>query len=68
MLTEAQFIYSLYFDEYYVEEFYKNILKKSIYEYYFSLKFNTEENQNKFTLDELDVIISKIEEKWVENV
>ncbi len=66
--SEAQFIYSLYFDEYYVEEFYKNILKKSIYEYYFSLKFNTEENQNKFTLDELDVIISKIEEKWVENV
>ena len=66
--TEAELLYSLYFDEKYINELYLNILRKSIYEYYFSLKFNTDENQNRFTLGELDLIIEKIEEKWVKNV
>ena len=46
----------------------KHILKRSIYEYYVNLKFNTDENQDKFTLAELDAIISKIEQRWVRNV
>ena len=65
---EAELLYNLYFDEKYINELYLNILRKSVYEYYFSLKFNTDENQNRFTLGELDLIIEKIEEKWVKNV
>lgn len=65
---EAELLYRLYFSDEYVKELYLNIIRKSIYEYYFSLKFNTEENQDKFTLSELNLIIDKIEEKWVKNV
>lgn len=65
---EAALLYSLYFSDEYIEEMYLNIIRKSIYEYYFSLKFNTDENQDRFTLSELDLIINKIEEKWVKNV
>lgn len=65
---EAALLYGLYLDEKMLPELYVNILRKSVYEYYFSLKFNTEENQNRFTLGELDKIIEKIEEKWVKNV
>ena len=32
------------------------------------MKYNTEENNDKFTLKELDAIIEKIEDKWVQNV
>ena len=65
---EAALLYGIYLDEKMLPELYVNILRKSVYEYYFSLKFNTEENQNRFTLGELDKIIEKIEEKWVKNV
>ncbi len=44
------------------------ILKRSIYEYYVNLKFNTEENADRFSLKELDEIISAIEKRWVHNV
>ena len=64
----AEILYSMYHSEEYFEEFLKILLKRSIYEYYFSLKFNTEENQNKFTLKQLDDIIENIENKWVKNV
>ena len=62
---DAELLYSLYFDEAGKQEFLKNILKKSIYEYYVSLKFNTELNNGRYTLKELDEIISAIEEMWV---
>lgn len=64
----AQNLYSLYFDEELKNEFFTNILRKSVYEYYFSLKFNTELNDGKFSLNELDYIIKLIEDRWVENV
>ena len=64
----ADKIFSLYSYKPLFELFLKHILRRSIYEYYFSLKFNTEENQNKFTLQQLDDIISSIEDKWVKNV
>ena len=64
----AQRLYSLYYDKTNYEELLKNILKRSIYEYYYTLKFNTEENQNKFTIKQLDDIIKSIEDKWVKNV
>lgn len=46
----------------------KYILKRSIYEHYVNLKFNTEENQDRFTIAELDKIIKIIENRWVQNV
>ena len=64
----ASKIFSLYSYKPLYEFFLKHILRRSIYEYYFSLKFNTEENQNKFTLQQLDDIIANIEDKWVKNV
>ncbi len=63
----ADVLYNLFYDSELYIEFLKHILKKSIYEYYFSLKFNTDDNQNKFTLKQLDDIISSIENKWVKN-
>lgn len=63
----ARDLYTLYNDTKVFDEFLKIILRKSIYEYYFSLKYNTEDNQNKFTLKQLDVIIQSIENKWVKN-
>lgn len=64
----AALIYGLYFNEEFKDEFFKNILRKSIYEYYFALKYNTELNNGKFSLNELDYIIKLIESRWVENV
>lgn len=64
----AEKVYSMYFSEQDKDEFFKNILRKSIYEYYFSLKYNTELNNGKFSLNELDYIIKLIESRWVENV
>ena len=61
-------IYGLYFDDVLKKEFFKNIIRKSIYEYYFGLKYNTELNNGKFSLNELDYIIKLIEAKWVQNV
>lgn len=61
----AELLYGLYFDEELKQEFYKNILRKSIYEYYVSLKFNTELNNGRYTIKELDEIISHIEDLWV---
>ena len=64
----ANLIYGLYFNETLKKEFFKNIIRKSIYEYYFGLKYNTELNDGKFSLNELDYIIKLIEAKWVQNV
>ena len=64
----AELIYGIFLDKNLYKEFLKIILRRSIYEYYFSLKFNTEDNQNKFTLNQIDDIITVIENKWVQNV
>lgn len=63
----AEILYGIYKNQNLFEELLVNILRKSVYEYYFSLKYNTEENQNKFTLKQLDDIITFIENKWVHN-
>ena len=65
---QAELIFALYNDENKKKEFFKNIIRRSIYEYYFSLKYNTELNNGKFSLNELDYIIKMIENKWVQNV
>ena len=64
----AELIYSLYSDENLICEFLKNILRRSVYEYYFALKYDTELNDGKFSLNELDYIIKLIEKRWVKNV
>lgn len=64
-ITGAQKFYNLYNNETLKQEFFKNILKRSIYEFYVNLKFNTELNNGKYTLNELNRIISHIEDLWV---
>ena len=61
----AEILFNLYFNNDLKQEFFKNILRKSIYEYFVMLKFNTELNNGKYTLNKLDEIISQIEELWV---
>lgn len=65
---QAELIFALYKDENAKQEFFKNIIRRSIYEYYFSLKYNTELNNEKFSINELDYIIKMIENRWVQNV
>lgn len=57
LIDEAENIYSLYFDEKLKEEFLKNILRISIYQYYFNLKVLKDENAKK--------IVEDIEKMWV---
>ncbi len=63
--SDAELLYSLYYHNELKEEFFKNILRKSIYEYYVRLKFDTALNNGRYTLAELDKIISEIEDLWV---
>lgn len=77
---EAQLLYSLYLDEDKKSKLAKNIIRKSIYEYYVSLKFKYKEEHkmtNIFALrnkpktlelspKQIDSAISKIESLWVE--
>lgn len=65
---EASNLLASYNDNAVFTELLKNILRKSIYEYYVTLKFNTEENDGMLSLNQLDLIIEKIESKWVQNV
>lgn len=78
---EAQLLYSLYFDENKKMELAENILKKSIYEYYVTLKFKQKDeskmknifamrNKQKtaeLTAKQIDLVISIIEGLWVTN-
>lgn len=57
LIDDAENIYSLYFDERLKEEFLKNILRISIYQYYFNLKVLKDENAKK--------IVEDIEKMWV---
>lgn len=76
---DAQFLYSLYFDEDKKKELAETILKKSIYEYYVTLKFKQKDeskmknifamrNKQKTTelsTKQIDLVISIIESLWV---
>lgn len=76
---EAQLLYSLYFDEDKKSKLAENIIRKSVYEYYVSLKFKYKEEHkmtNIFALrnkpktlelnaKQIDSVISKIESLWV---
>lgn len=76
---EAQLLYSLYFDENKKNELAETILKKSIYEYYVTLKFKQKDEskmKNIFAMrnkqktaelstKQIDLVISIIEGLWV---
>lgn len=77
--NDAQLMYSLYFDEDKKSELSKNIIRKSIYEYYVSLKFKYKEEHkmtnifamrnkqktSELTPKQIDSTISLIEKLWV---
>lgn len=60
----AQNFYSLYCDKKYCLEFLKNIMKRSVYQYYVSLKQSGTEIFSKNIIDD---IIKNIEKRWVQN-
>lgn len=78
---EAELLYSLYFDEENKSELAKNIIRKSMYEYYVSIKFKQKETnkmtnifamRNKpktleLTSKQVDTAIAVIESLWVKN-
>ena len=51
-----------------MNELLENILKRSIYEYLVTIKYNKDQNTEQFAIDEIDSRIKFIEEKWVQNV
>ena len=65
---QAGEIYALSLNENLKHEFYKNILKRSIYEYLMLIKYDKNLNFNKLTIDEINEKIQYIEAKWVSNV
>lgn len=65
---ESSMILGLTQDENLMNELFENILKRSIYEYLMTIKYNKDQNTEQFTIDEIDSKIKYIEEKWVQNV
>ena len=65
---EAQEIFGLSRDEKIMQELFKDILKRSIYEYLLIIKYDKKVNSNDLTPEEIDEKLKYIEEKWVENV
>ena len=78
----AGLFYSLYFDNEYKKELYRNIIRKSLYEYYVSIKFKLDETKKTTNLfrrnseyeDEITIsksqvekVIEKIEKVWVQD-
>lgn len=65
---EAQKIYGLLKNDALMEIFYENILKRSIYEYFMTIKYNKDLNELKFSDEEILKNINCIEKLWVQNV
>lgn len=66
--TEAQEIYGLSQNSDILNELFRNILKRSIYEYLMLIKYSKDIDNNGLTHNEIDDKIKYIEEKWVKNV
>lgn len=79
--VDADLIYSLTQNTEFKKKFYENILKKSIYEYFLNQKeqfYSTkhaasiftrkkEEERKKIDINFVESVLSKIEEKWIDN-
>ena len=61
--AEASVLYNIYYDDKYFEDFLKFIMKKSIYEYYFSMRYRNDTGI--FDTDKITEIVAAIENKWV---
>lgn len=65
---EASLVYGLSQDERLLEELFKSIIKRSIYEYLMTIKYNKDINIHHLSDSEIELKIQYIEEKWVKNV
>ena len=62
-VREAEILYNIYYDNTYKEFFFKFVMRKSLYEYYFTMLYNNDTSI--FTQGQLTDIVSEIESKWV---
>ena len=62
---EAEQIYALIFNEKLLDKFFDNLLKRSIYEYFMTIKYNRDMNILKYSDDEIISKIGYIEKNWV---
>ncbi len=65
---DAALIYSLALNKNLKEEFYKNILKRSIYEYLMLIKYDKNIETYGLTQDDIEEKLNFIETRWVQNV
>lgn len=65
---EASLIYGLASDDELMQELYQSILRRSLYEYFMTIKYDKDLNFENYTNDEIDTKIEYIEQKWVHNV
>ena len=65
---EASLVYGLSQDERLLKELFESIIKRSIYEYLMTIKYNKDINIHNLTDSEIELKIQYIEEKWVKNV
>ena len=62
---DAAQIYSLIFNDKLLDKFFENLLKRSIYEYFMTIKYNIDMNDLKFSDEEILSKIDYIEKNWV---
>lgn len=65
---DSQLIYALAKDEDMKQNLYKNIIRRSIYEYLMVIKYNKDIEHFGLTQEEIETRIEYIEQKWVCNV
>ncbi len=65
---EAEIVYGIIFSDDEQKELFKDILKRSIYEYLMVIKYDKNVNSYDLTHEEINDKIKYIEEKWVDNV
>ena len=66
--NDAQILYSFTEDETTLQELFKNILQRSVYEYLMVIKYDKNIPHNNLTAEDIDNKINYIEQKWVQNV
>lgn len=59
----AEILYNIYYNNNFKHTFFKFIMRKSIYEYYFNMQYNNDTSI--FDLDQISNIVAVIESKWV---
>ena len=65
---EASLLYGLSQDDGQLREMFTHILKRSVYEYLMTIKYNKDLNAENFSHEEIEKKLKYIEEKWVQHV